>query len=77
MVEEEASALREAGDVVQAVAAGAITEQDLQVLPDLLGTPPVGGVTVFKSVGLAWQDLAIAEAVRRAYSGGKPLPRRS
>ena len=66
VVEDRATALREAGDVVMAVAEGALTEQDLVPLRDLVaGTtvPPTGRPLVFKSVGMSWQDLVVARAV--------------
>jgi ornithine cyclodeaminase/alanine dehydrogenase-like protein (mu-crystallin family) len=74
VVEDGATALREAGDVILAIGEGAIVAEDLiglADLPDLESTPV--GTTVFKSVGMAWQDLAIAEAVVEAVSGG-PRP---
>jgi ornithine cyclodeaminase len=68
VVEDVATALREAGDVVLAIDDGALDAADLvemravvtgsAVLPD---DRPV----VFKSVGMAWQDLVVAEAVLR------------
>ena len=65
VVEDVATALREAGDVVQAVAAGAVTEADLVPLRDVVaGTAPTTtGRVLFKGSGMAWQDLAVAEAV--------------
>jgi ornithine cyclodeaminase/alanine dehydrogenase-like protein (mu-crystallin family) len=65
VVEDVATALRECGDIVQAVAAGAVSEADL--LP--LATVARGARTVtpgrvlFKGSGMAWQDLVVAEAV--------------
>ncbi|RYU10652.1 ornithine cyclodeaminase family protein [Nocardioides iriomotensis] len=66
VVEDRATALREAGDVVMAVAEGALAEQDLVPLRDLVaGTAvaPTGRPLVFKSVGMSWQDLVVARAV--------------
>jgi ornithine cyclodeaminase/alanine dehydrogenase-like protein (mu-crystallin family) len=62
VVEERQTALREAGDVVLAVAEGMLTVDRLVELAQLPGLPPVDGRTVFKSVGMAWQDLVVAEA---------------
>jgi ornithine cyclodeaminase/alanine dehydrogenase-like protein (mu-crystallin family) len=62
VVEDRESALGGAGDVLQAMAEGALTADRLLELTDLPATPP-GGRTVFKSVGRGWQDLAIASAV--------------
>jgi ornithine cyclodeaminase len=65
-VETRASALAEAGDVVQAVTAGALAESALVELADVLagGAGRTAGedITVFKSVGLALEDLAVARA---------------
>jgi ornithine cyclodeaminase/alanine dehydrogenase-like protein (mu-crystallin family) len=68
VVEERQAALREAGDIIQTMDAGVLAEDDLEELPNALRTQPLHGITVFKSVGLPWQDLAIVEAVRRAAS---------
>lgn len=66
VVEDTASALREAGDVVIALEEGALTA------PDLVELAPVvrGEVhrdthrpTVFKGTGMAWQDLAVIAGV--------------
>ena len=90
VVEERSTALREAGDVLQAIAAGVLAPDRLIGLAELLGltddsgltgssdlasgsapaggsdsTGPAtaaGGIGVFKSVGMGWQDLAVAEA---------------
>jgi ornithine cyclodeaminase len=64
IVEHRATALREAGDVIQALAARAL---DLDRVLDLgqLTDPelsPAPGISVYKSVGLAYQDLAVATA---------------
>lgn len=62
LVEDVPTALREAGDVILAVQEGALDPGSL--LP--LGAPIPAGITgprVFKSVGMAWEDLAIAGAV--------------
>jgi len=65
VVEDVATALRECGDVVQAVAAGAVAAGDLVPLSRVVdGTAPVtAGRVLFKGSGMAWQDLAVAEAV--------------
>lgn len=64
VVEDVATALREAGDVVLAVAEGALDPASLVGLADLVrgGPPPTSGPTVFKSVGMAWEDLVVARA---------------
>ena len=62
VIEDRATALREAGDIVLALGAGALTADRLTTLAELSSLPPVDGITVFKSVGMGWQDLVIAEA---------------
>lgn len=72
IVEDVPTALREAGDVVMAIAEGALRADELVPLRDLmaLGGPErifrCSGVPVFKSVGQGWQDLVIAQAAYRA-----------
>jgi ornithine cyclodeaminase len=68
VVEDVATALREAGDVVLAIAEGTLTAADLVPMRDVL----TGAVAlaadrplVFKSVGMSWQDLVVAAAVGR------------
>jgi ornithine cyclodeaminase len=66
VVEDVATALREAGDVVLAITAGALTAADLVPMRDVVTgavTPPADRPLVFKSVGMSWQDLVVAEAV--------------
>lgn len=62
-VEDREVALAEAGDVVQSIESGALDPGSIRDLRDLLSNGPVeGDVTVFKSVGLASEDLAVAVA---------------
>ena len=63
VVELKDIALKEAGDIVQAVAAQALDPTRLTELADVLRGPiaHAGVITVFKSVGLALEDLAIAQ----------------
>lgn len=69
VVEDRETALREAGDVIQAVATGALDVDALVGLRSFLASPSrIDGISVFKSVGMAWQDLAIAEAIWAAVS---------
>ena len=66
VVEDVATALREAGDVVLAIAEGALTAADLVPVRDLVTgavSPPADRPLVFKSVGMSWQDLVVAAAV--------------
>lgn len=66
-VEDRDAALAEAGDVVQPVASGALDPASIRDLRDLLtGGGVEADVTVFKSVGLASEDLAIATAALAA-----------
>lgn len=75
VVEDVATALREAGDVVLAIADGALTGEELVPMRDVVTgtvTPPTGRPLVFTSVGMSWQDLVVAEAVvRRAVADGR------
>lgn len=69
VVDHRTAALAEGGDIVQAIASGAIRESDIGAdLADLARGAHAGrarddDVTVFKSVGFALEDLAAAEAV--------------
>lgn len=68
LVEDVDAALREAGDVVLAVDEGAITRADLVPVRDVVtGATTVAAdrPMVFKSVGMSWEDLVVAEAVVR------------
>ncbi|GAB2971124.1 ornithine cyclodeaminase family protein [Amycolatopsis acidiphila] len=70
VVESRETALREAGDVVQAVSAGACEPGELLGLAAVVrgeakATPDAP--RLFKSVGMAWEDLVIAA---RAYEEG-------
>jgi ornithine cyclodeaminase/alanine dehydrogenase-like protein (mu-crystallin family) len=67
-VDEIDASLIEAGDVIQALELGELTRDRLQEIGTLLGGPPIardGRHTVFKSVGLAAQDWAVAAVARR------------
>lgn len=62
-VEDRAAALAEAGDLVQPIDSGALDPETIRDLRHLLDEgPPEADVTVFKSVGLASEDLAVATA---------------
>ncbi|MFE7408503.1 ornithine cyclodeaminase family protein [Isoptericola sp. NPDC057559] len=66
IVEDVATALREAGDVILAIADGALSADDLVPMRDAVRAPddlPARRRTVFKSVGMSWEDLAVAQAV--------------
>ena len=66
IVEDVRTALREAGDVVLAARQGHLRPGDLIPLVDIVrGTRVLDGhrTVVFKSVGMSWQDVVVAEAV--------------
>jgi len=71
-VESLGSSQREAGDIVQALASGAIAGPDrLDTLADLVRgrrPRPAGRPAVFKTTGMPWQDLAVAAAAYEANS---------
>lgn len=66
IVEDRRTALRESGDVVLAVREGTLPERSLIPLADVVTgrwSPSAGRPIVFKSSGMSWQDLVIAEAL--------------
>jgi ornithine cyclodeaminase len=66
VVEDRATALREAGDVVLAIGDHALAPVDLVPMHDVVtgaARIPADRPLVFKSVGMAWEDLAVAAAV--------------
>ena len=68
VVEDVGTALREAGDVVLAIAEGALTAADLVSMRDVVtgAVPlPADRPLVVKTVGMSWQDLVVADAVLR------------
>ncbi len=67
-VEDRAAAMAEAGDVLQPIESGALDPGSVAELRDLIrgGAPAGRDVTVFKSVGLASEDLAVATAALAA-----------
>jgi ornithine cyclodeaminase/alanine dehydrogenase-like protein (mu-crystallin family) len=63
LVESRSAATREAGDVMHALADGAIGEDELVTFSDLVrGTTPARP-RLIKTVGMGWEDLVIAAAV--------------
>jgi ornithine cyclodeaminase len=80
-VDTRAGALKEAGDIVQAIRNGTIDEDD--VIADLFElvrgqqTGRLAGddasITLFKSVGTALEDLAAAELAVESCAGGASL----
>ena len=73
-VDARSASMAEAGDVVAAIEAGLLAEGDLVEIGSIdagwAGTRPTDGITVFKSVGLAIQDVAAAELIAGRLLGG-------
>ena len=68
VVESRASALREAGDVILAIEAGATAPAELVTLAELVRgeeQPAPGRPRLFKSTGMAWEDAVIAASLAR------------
>jgi len=66
VVESRGAALREAGDVVLAIAAGALEPDELVSLAELArgeAERDPGHPGLFKSVGMAWEDAVVASAL--------------
>jgi len=75
VVEDVATALREAGDVCLAVNDGALRASDLVPMSDVVTdrtVPDPERPLVFKGVGMAWQDLVVAEAVLDGQAAATP-----
>jgi ornithine cyclodeaminase/alanine dehydrogenase-like protein (mu-crystallin family) len=72
VIDEKEAILEESGEVIHAISSGAITEDDLTELGAALSTgiPPTHGRTVFKSVGVAMQDWAIAHLLAQRCLAG-------
>jgi ornithine cyclodeaminase/alanine dehydrogenase-like protein (mu-crystallin family) len=66
VVEARAAALREAGDVIQAIAEGALAPGDLHTLAEADLVPEPGRPRLFKSTGMAWEDAVVASALLEA-----------
>lgn len=79
-VDARNAAMAEAGDVVAAIERGLLSEPQLveigTVERDWVATRDPEAVTVFKSVGLAIQDVAAAELIARRLIGGDRPPAR-
>jgi ornithine cyclodeaminase/alanine dehydrogenase-like protein (mu-crystallin family) len=65
IVEDRQTALRECGDVIQAIAEDVLEPADLVPLREIArGARPASDEAVFfKGSGMSWQDLVVAEAV--------------
>ncbi|QPK79940.1 ornithine cyclodeaminase family protein [Corynebacterium lizhenjunii] len=71
IVEDKATALREAGDVVLAIEDSALSGEDLVEIKDVLcqrSTVSLKAPIVFKTTGMAWQDLVIAQLIAQRYA---------
>ena len=71
-VEDAATAMREAGDVIIAVDNGTITESSLHSLRDLVVNGPMAGdgPAFYKTVGMGWQDLVVADVAYQRITQG-------
>ena len=70
VVETREVAMREAGDVAMAVEEGVLIPSQLIGIASVVHREtPVPGTSVFKSVGMGWQDLVVAEAVHQRWRG--------
>jgi ornithine cyclodeaminase/alanine dehydrogenase-like protein (mu-crystallin family) len=68
VVEARSAALREAGDVIQAIQLGALAPDSLITLAELVSAEPSGRgerPRLFKSTGMAWEDVVVAEQLAR------------
>jgi ornithine cyclodeaminase/alanine dehydrogenase-like protein (mu-crystallin family) len=68
VVESHASALREAGDVILAIEAGAASADELVTLAQLVrgeAGPDPDRPRLFKSTGMSWEDAVIAATLAR------------
>jgi alanine dehydrogenase len=80
IVDSRASALKESGDIVQGIREGRFTENHIAAeLGEVAARPELARtsgdeVTIFKSLGLAVEDVVAADlAFRRACQSGKGL----
>ncbi|MDL9979980.1 ornithine cyclodeaminase family protein [Microbacterium sp. ASV49] len=72
IVESRAVARTEAGDVIQAIAEGPLTDAELFTFHDVFGgrIPPSDRPRVIKTCGMGWQDLVVAHAAMRREDEG-------
>jgi ornithine cyclodeaminase/alanine dehydrogenase-like protein (mu-crystallin family) len=69
VIDDRKAILKESGEILHALASGAIGEHDLTVLGDALSHPLLTRErTVFKTVGIAAQDWAIARALTAKFA---------
>jgi ornithine cyclodeaminase/alanine dehydrogenase-like protein (mu-crystallin family) len=77
LVEHRQTALREAGDIIQALAADVLRADEIMDFGDLAAgrVNAATGISVYKSVGMGYQDLAVVEeALRGDIAAGHPDP---
>jgi ornithine cyclodeaminase/alanine dehydrogenase-like protein (mu-crystallin family) len=75
VVEDVETALREAGDIVLAIAEGSYRPGDMLPMAAMIRgdvQPDPDRPYVFKSVGMSWEDLVVAEAILGKSLGGLP-----
>jgi len=66
VVESRVSALREAGDVITAIESGALEQDELVTLAELIsGAEIPDGPRLFKSTGMSWEDAVMAATLTR------------
>jgi ornithine cyclodeaminase/alanine dehydrogenase-like protein (mu-crystallin family) len=73
VVEARSAALREAGDVIQAIAAGALDADSLVTLGELVCDRvalPEDRPRLFKSTGMAWEDVVVASTLAERAPAG-------
>jgi ornithine cyclodeaminase/alanine dehydrogenase-like protein (mu-crystallin family) len=74
VVEARSAALREAGDVIKAIKSGALATGSLATLAELVGgsmSVPDEQPRLFKSTGMAWEDVVVAAALAQRASDPK------
>jgi ornithine cyclodeaminase/alanine dehydrogenase-like protein (mu-crystallin family) len=74
VVEDVATATREAGDVVQAIREGRLRPEGLIPMSEVVtgrALPSADRPALFKSTGMAWEDLIVATAVHERWSAGE------
>lgn len=72
IVEDRETALRECGDIVMAAAESGLTLQDLIPLKDIVtgsATVDTDRAVLFKSSGMSWEDIVIADALVERLTG--------
>lgn len=73
-VDQKDAALKESGEIIHALASGAIVESSLMEIGQALGDGAVvrSGRTVFKTVGVAMEDWAVARLLAERYPARLP-----